>query len=70
MKTRSEAVIAAMPHVDFNKRYHIEDWAWRLDRAEDNGCDCEELRVREEALEVMLRFAGALKAYVEARKAK
>ena len=70
MKTRSDAVIAAMPHVDFNKRYYIEDWAWRLDRAEENGCDHEELRIREEALEVKVRFAGGSKAYVEARKAK
>jgi hypothetical protein len=90
-----------MPMADIDKRYHIEEWARRIDQLEvdgareiaglmsvapgalkeDSGIGAffdgytkriqaarEEMRIREDALTEMLRFAGALKAYVQARK--
>ena len=101
MKSRVECVVAAMPNHDIDKRYHIEEWARRIDQLEadgarevaglmsvapgalkeDSGIGAffdgytkriqgmrEELKVREDALITMLRFVGALKAYVEARR--
>jgi len=100
-KTRVECVIAAMPMVDVDNRYHIEEWARAIDVLEADGkreieglMACapnaltedaglgspfdgytnriktirEAMRISEEGLRTMLRFAGALKAYVETRK--
>jgi hypothetical protein len=100
MKSRVDAVIAAMPNVA-EERYYVEEWARKIDYLEAEGnreiekliaiapnalkeysamgaffdghtkriqAIREEIRIREEALAQWLKFAGALKAYVEARK--